>query len=502
MTDGGAMSYREEILALASELTGDYVPYYPRLAKLVGSVKAAVLLSRLVAWTGHFQRGGDPRHRDGWLWKTSEALRQETGLSRHEQDGARARLKALGLLEEQLRGLPAQLHYRVNLDRLGTLLGQQIGKPYQTWRWDDRPFLDGFLGRHRVVYRRLALACDSLTASIHLSTLLLTVRKQLLSDDDVSRGWDAWITLDVRMPGVMGINPRGLARARRRLVELGVIEERRERKLNPRVQTRLLPGPLMALVKPHHPLSWASKTACHSESVSPDVRIDELLNDQNRQTGKAKTGKLELPESANCVDQNRQTGLPETATVPIALEAAQTLGLSASLACARQDFPGNTPLLPPQPPQEIRAAACGGREGEFGQGQEPVEPQAPPGLQGGGLIYPGQMLQTEQALAQRLMERVPVEQRQLVLDELAGQLTAKGLEGVRNPLGYLTRLAQRAAEGQFIPTLALGVAKRREALREETERRRAENQARRQAKFDRQASRAKLAEVMAAAGLR
>ena len=32
MTGGGAMSYREEILALAGHLTGDYVPYYPRLA--------------------------------------------------------------------------------------------------------------------------------------------------------------------------------------------------------------------------------------------------------------------------------------------------------------------------------------------------------------------------------------------------------------------------------------------------------------------------------------
>ena len=118
------------------------------------------------------------------------------------------------------------------------------------------------------------------------------------------------------------------------------------------------------------------------------------------------------------------------------------------------------------------------------------------------MIFPGQMLQAEQGMALRLLQPVPDDQRQLVLDELAGQLTAKGSEGVRNPLGYLARLAQRAAVGQFVPTLALTVAKRREALREEAERRRTENQARREARMDRQASRAKLAEVMAAAGLR
>ena len=502
MTGGGAMSYREEILALAGHLTGDYVPYYPRLAKLAGGVKAAVLLSRLVSWTGVFVRARDPRHADGWLWKTRDALREETGLSRREQEAAREKLKSLGLLQEQLRGLPATMHFRVDLDRLGTLLGQQIGRPYHAWRWDDRRFLDDFLGRYRVVYRRLALACESLTAAIHLSSLLLATRKRLLAPDATSLSeWDGWMTLEHRPCKALGLSPKGLARARHGLVELGVIEERRERKLNPKVQTRLLPGPLMALVKDHHPLSWASKTACCDESVSPDVRIDELLNSQNVPTGIPKTCQLDFPECTNWNSQNEPTGMALLGTPQIVPEAAPMLALSAPLACARKDFPINKPLLPPQPPYETEAVVCGGREFEISP-REPLEAQAPQGQQGGGLIYPGQMLQTEQAMALRLLQPVPVDQRQLVLDELAGQLTAKGSEGVRNPLGYLARLAQRAAEGGFIPTLALGVARRREALREEAERRREENQARRAARYDRQASRARLAEVMAAAGLR
>ena len=492
------MSYREGILAVAGDLTGDYVPYYPRLAKLVGGVRAAVMLSRAVSWTRQVTHSGDPRHKDGWFWKSRKEWREETGLSRREQEAARANLISMGLLQEQLRGLPAQLHYRVDLDRLGTLLGQQIGRPYHAWRWEDRRFLDEFLGRHRVVYRRLALACDSLVAAIHLSSLVSYARSRLIE----SQTWDQWITLDRRTAVSMGISPRGLARARRRLIELGVIEERRERKLNPRVQTRLLPGPLMTFVQAHHPLSWASKSTCCDESVSPDIRIDDVLNDQNGPTGITKTGQLELPECTNWNNQNEPTSQALLVIPQIALEAAPALALSAPLACARQDFKNIKPLLPPQPPHESQAAACGGRADEIGQPRTPGETQAPPGLQEGGLIFPGQMLQAEQGMALRLLQPVPDDQRQLVLDELAGQLTAKGSEGVRNPLGYLARLAQRAAGGQFVPTLALAVAKRREALREEAERRRTENQARREARMDRQASRARLAEVMAAAGLR
>jgi hypothetical protein len=43
-------------------------------------------------------------------------------MTRREQEGARRILKQHGVLEEKLMGVPATLHFRVNLDRLIALL--------------------------------------------------------------------------------------------------------------------------------------------------------------------------------------------------------------------------------------------------------------------------------------------------------------------------------------------------------------------------------------------
>lgn len=75
---------------------------------------AAVLLSQFVYW--HNRMDGE------WMYKTREDIKKETGLSRDEQETARKRLVALGVLEEQLRGVPATLHYRINSVCLEALL--------------------------------------------------------------------------------------------------------------------------------------------------------------------------------------------------------------------------------------------------------------------------------------------------------------------------------------------------------------------------------------------
>lgn len=95
------------------------IAYQPAFAQLrAGKVKsgpaAAVLLSQLVYW--HNRMDGE------WLYKTREDIKKETGLSRDEQETARKRLVALGVLQEELRGVPATVHYRINTERLEALL--------------------------------------------------------------------------------------------------------------------------------------------------------------------------------------------------------------------------------------------------------------------------------------------------------------------------------------------------------------------------------------------
>jgi len=98
---------------------GDYlrdlgrpVIYWPSLCPVVGGVNATILLCHLIWWG---DKGHDP---DGWIYKTQEAIASETGLTRREQDTAKAKLRDLGLVEIARRGVPPILHYRVDLDML------------------------------------------------------------------------------------------------------------------------------------------------------------------------------------------------------------------------------------------------------------------------------------------------------------------------------------------------------------------------------------------------
>ncbi|MEZ2600778.1 primosomal protein I [Kluyvera intermedia] len=121
------------------------IAYQPAFAQLrAGKVKsgpaAAVLLSQFVYW--HNRMDGD------WMYKTREDIKKETGLSRDEQETARKRLVALGVLQEELRGVPATVHYRINSERLEALLlapdqaESQLAATPPTRRWQHTQ-LDG-----------------------------------------------------------------------------------------------------------------------------------------------------------------------------------------------------------------------------------------------------------------------------------------------------------------------------------------------------------------------
>lgn len=92
--------------------------YYPRLAELCGSVKAAVMLSQLLYWTGD----DTVQQRDGWFYKSQPDLTRETGLVKVEQQTARAELVERGIIKAELRGMPRVWWYQVDMDRLTEML--------------------------------------------------------------------------------------------------------------------------------------------------------------------------------------------------------------------------------------------------------------------------------------------------------------------------------------------------------------------------------------------
>lgn len=91
------------------------VAFQRSFVRLGAGVTGALLLSQLIYWTN--------RTEDGWIYKTQEEWEDETGLTRYEQEGARKKLRSLGLLIEQKKGLPARLFYKVDIVKLYQLLG-------------------------------------------------------------------------------------------------------------------------------------------------------------------------------------------------------------------------------------------------------------------------------------------------------------------------------------------------------------------------------------------
>lgn len=88
------------------------IAFHPSFVELTGSVNAAIMLSQAFYWA---QRTKD---RKGWFYKTREQWTEETRLSRTEQENARKLLRKTGFWIEERRGLPSQLYFRIDLDKL------------------------------------------------------------------------------------------------------------------------------------------------------------------------------------------------------------------------------------------------------------------------------------------------------------------------------------------------------------------------------------------------
>jgi hypothetical protein len=103
------------------EIIGDRpVAYHPKLAKMMGGVKAAIMLSQLLYWNGD----KTVQKRDGWVLKSVEDFLEETGLSKFEQQSARDELIERGIIETKLKGIPRIWHYKIDMNSLGEFLVQ------------------------------------------------------------------------------------------------------------------------------------------------------------------------------------------------------------------------------------------------------------------------------------------------------------------------------------------------------------------------------------------
>ena len=106
---------------------GKVIAYRPYFAHAFGGACNALLLSQLWFWTNTPTVNA---RADGWFWKSQKEVTLETGLTRTETGTARRKLCQIGVIEEDVRGCPATVHFRVVKDVLFEVLwGYILGNP-------------------------------------------------------------------------------------------------------------------------------------------------------------------------------------------------------------------------------------------------------------------------------------------------------------------------------------------------------------------------------------
>ena len=96
------------------------IAYHRCFVNLGAGVGGAVMLSQCIYWSKR------TKNADGWFYKTISEWTDETGISRHEQDSIKKKLCELGVLKTKLKGVPATLHFKVDLIALNELLTKSM----------------------------------------------------------------------------------------------------------------------------------------------------------------------------------------------------------------------------------------------------------------------------------------------------------------------------------------------------------------------------------------
>src|SRR5687767_14190718 len=110
-----AQSHRQKVKDLLPNRT---VGYSPDLARAVGGATTGLFLSQLLFLS---DKGANP---EGWVYKSEAEMGRETGLTKREQQTARRKLLALGIIQIVSRGFKFTYHFRIVWERLLQVIEQ------------------------------------------------------------------------------------------------------------------------------------------------------------------------------------------------------------------------------------------------------------------------------------------------------------------------------------------------------------------------------------------
>ncbi|SMG61283.1 hypothetical protein [Paraburkholderia susongensis] len=436
-------------------------PYRPiafgtRLARITGHPKDAMLLSQLVYWT---RRGRDVGGNGGWVHKTREHWFAETGLSREEQENARRRLRIRNLVMEWRGGRPACLHYRLDVKAMSTAVRancRMVGPlpaSIEAIRTDEGAMQE-LLGP-TVAFRRVFV---DLVGNVNAALLLSRMVQLQRREADHQSTW--FTQTGIEWQRTLGLNRVQQENARQRLVRQGLIRELTRPRTGKRVFTQIN----------------ATELRHQLERLASRVDVRDRLA----------TRRELIARSA------RECAAPEAGTLPSVTPGNSSPAVAVNLPGAshvgawrnpptQSRQPGHTPGYTPgtQLPSEslVRyrwrqtyvSNARAYRRITYSTttttglafmsrgaslvvvGAERCAGVAPGDARVDGLLWPAMLHAAERPLVATHLERVPVPDRQVLLDEMAA---CHRHRPVQSPVAYIAGLVRRSLAGDFVPVRA------------------------------------------------
>ena len=448
-------------------LSADGVAVYPVFVDITGSLNAALMLAQTLYWTRTYLL--DHPDRQGWLRKSRQEWIKETGLTRTEQETARRHLRGYDFWQEAERGMPATLHFRIDLDKLAQRINQQIEPGSIDWR--DGVALRALLGRPLLLRRRLTEWTQSTNATWLLSYFMQRASMMLASGIEQTQFNVSMATL----ASDTHLSRKELETARRELRETGFLQEHRKKRQPPynRIEYRLNFDSLSALLGDEPAIKPATKTRANYSDRRPDVRklasASHGTKKYDNQIVPARDNKTIGENPANRVSTGPEQGI-----------RSQQLGVSAvktALDSLNFDLFSDThtsepcQLIGENPANKMAESSPSSWQGSGGvirnvnkttktltttpttarsyqrRPQDPILPTVAARV-GSAWIWPDCFaIDAVRQNVTTLLEPV-VSQAQALLDELSANMRQGN---IRNAYAYLYQLVQKAKDGCFVP---------------------------------------------------
>lgn len=96
-------------------MSSNYYVLNKQIVKSLG-IETAFMLTTLI------EASDGLANEDGWFYKTSPSLEEETGLSNHKQSKIIEELTKLGILEQENKGMPMKRYFRINFNKIEELV--------------------------------------------------------------------------------------------------------------------------------------------------------------------------------------------------------------------------------------------------------------------------------------------------------------------------------------------------------------------------------------------